>query len=88
VDRFKSDYLESEFNSAQDREAIQQFYVGLLNSHDYPVTMESSPITPPGRLTVVEGTHTFDGSRRFVIHVDLTPTSGGVHIALRITAHL
>jgi hypothetical protein len=88
VDRFKSDYLESEFDSAQDREAIQQFYVGLLNSHDYRVTMESSPITPPGRPTVVEGTHTFDGSGRFVIHVDLTPTSGGFHIALRITAHL
>ena len=88
VDRFKLDYLESEFNSAQDREAIQQFYVELLNSHDYPVTMRSSPITAPERPTVVEGTRTFDGAGRFVIRVDLTPTLGGFHVVLRITAHV
>jgi hypothetical protein len=88
VDRFKLNYLESGFNSAQAREAIQQFYVELLNSHGYPVTMESSPITPPERPTVVVGTRNFDGARGFVIRVDLTPTSGGVHVVLRITAHV
>ncbi len=87
VDRFKSDYLETQFNSTQDRAAVQRFYVELLNTHDYPVTMESSSITPPDRPAVVEGTRTFPGAGRFVIHVDLTPTSGGVHVVLRITAH-
>jgi hypothetical protein len=88
VDRFKLNYLESDFDSAQAREAIQQFYVELLNSHGYPVTMESSPITPPERPAVVVGTRNFGGARRFVIRVDLTPTSGGVHVVLRITAHV
>jgi hypothetical protein len=81
-------YLETEFNSAQDRGAIQQFYVELLNSHDYPVTMQSSPIAAPDRPTVVEGTRIFDGAKRFVIRVDLTPSSGGIHVVLRITAHV
>jgi hypothetical protein len=88
VDRFKLKYLEAEFDSGQDRAAIQQFYVELLKAHDYPVTMESSPITPRERPAVVEGTRTFDGARRFVIRVDLTPTSDGVHVVLRITAHV
>jgi hypothetical protein len=88
VDRFKSDYLETEFDSTQDRAAIQQFYVELLNSHDYPVTVASSPITPPGRPAVVEGTRTFGGARRFVIRVDLMPSASGLHVVLRITAHV
>ena len=88
VDRFKSDYLEAEFNSRQDRAAIQQFSVELLHSHDCPVTIESSPITPPERPAVVEGTRTFSGAGRFVIRVDLTPTAGGIHVVLRIRAHV
>jgi hypothetical protein len=88
VDRFKSNYLEADFHSAQDREAIQQFYVELLNSHGYPVTVESSPVTPPERPAVVVGTRNFDGARRFEIRVDLTPTSSGVHVVLRITARV
>jgi hypothetical protein len=88
VDRFKLAYLETEFDSAQEREAIQQFYVELLNSNGYPVTIESSPITPPERKAMVEGTRTFDGARRFVIRVELTPTAAGAHVVLRITAHV
>jgi hypothetical protein len=85
VDRFKLEYLVTEFDSAQEREAIQQFYAGLLNSNGYPVTIQTSPITPPERRAVVEGTHTFDGARRFVIRVELTPTAAGAHVVLRIT---
>ena len=88
VDRFKLNYLEIEFDSIQDRAAIQQFYVDLFNSHDYPVTVQSSPITPADRPAAVEATRTFSGARRFVIRVHLTPTSGGIHVLLRITAHV
>ncbi len=88
VDQFRNPYLESEFDSTGVRGAIQAFYSGLLNAHEYRVTMESSPITPPGKPALVEGTHAFDHSGRFVIRVDLSPPSaGGVHVAIRITAH-
>ena len=87
VDRFKLRYLASEFDSAQERPEIQRFYSGLLNSNGYRVTMESSPVTPPGRPAVVEGVRSFGASGRFVIHINLTPTAGIVHVALRMTAH-
>jgi hypothetical protein len=87
VDQFRNQYLESECDSTEARGAIQAFYSGLLNAHEYRVTMESSPITPPGKPAVVEGTHSFEHSGRFVIRVDLSPTASGVHVAIRITAH-
>jgi hypothetical protein len=87
VDQFRNQYLESEFDSTEARGAIQAFYSGLLNAHEYRVTMESSPITPPAQPAVVGGTHSFDHSGRFVIRVDLSPTAQGVHVAIRITAH-
>lgn len=87
VDQFRNQYLESEFDSTEARGSIQAFYSGLLSAHEYRVTVESSPITPPGRPAVVEGTHPFEHSGRFVIRVDLSPTALGVHVALRITAH-
>lgn len=87
VDQFRNQYLESECDSTDARGSIQAFYSGLLNAHEYRVTMESSPITPPGRPTLVEGTHSFEHSGRFVIRVDLSPTARGVHVAIRITAH-
>ena len=87
VDRFRNQYLESEFDAAGTREAIQAYYADLLKANDYRVTMESSPITPPGRPSVVEGTRSFDHSGRFVIRIDLTPTARDVHVTLRITAH-
>jgi hypothetical protein len=85
VDHFKLEYLETEFDSAQERDAILQFYVDLLNSNGYPV---GSPVTPSERPAWVEGTRTFDGARRFVIRVELTPKAAGVHVELRITAHI
>jgi hypothetical protein len=87
VDQFRNQYLESEFDSTEARGAIQAFYSGLLNAHEYRVNMESSPITPPGKPALVEGTHAFERSGRFVIRVDLSPTAQGVHISIRITAH-
>ncbi len=87
VDQFRNQYMESEFDSSEARGAIQAFYSGLLNAHAYRVTMESSPITPPGRPALVEGTHSFEHSGRFVIRVDLSPTALGIHVAIRITAH-
>jgi hypothetical protein len=87
VDQFKHQYLESDFDSTEARGAIQAFYSGLLNAHDYRVTMESGPITPPGHPALVEGTHSFEHSGRFVIRIDLSPTTQGVHVAIRITAH-
>jgi hypothetical protein len=88
VDQFRNQYLESEFDSTDARGAIQAFYSGLLNANEYRVTMESSPITPPGQPALVEGTHSFEHSGRFVIRVDLSPpAAGGVHVAIRITAH-
>lgn len=87
VDRFKNQYLESEFDSTESRDALQGFYSGLFHAHEYRVMLESSPITPAGRPAVVEGFHTFEHSGRFVIRVDLTPTSPGIHVAMRITAH-
>jgi hypothetical protein len=87
VDQFKNQYLESEFDSTEARGAIQAFYSGLLNAHEYRVTMESSPITPPAKPALVEGTHSFEHSGRFVIRVELSPTASGVHVAMRITAH-
>lgn len=87
VDQFKNQYLESEFDSSEARGAIQAFYSGLLNAHEYRVTMETSPITPPGKPALVEGTHSFEHSGRFVIRVDLSPTAQGIHVAMRVTAH-
>jgi hypothetical protein len=88
VDQFSNQYLESGFDSTEARGAIQAFYSGLLNAHEYRVTMESSPITPSGQPALVEGTHSFEHSGRFVIRVDLSPpTTRGIHVAIRITAH-
>jgi hypothetical protein len=88
VDQFRNQYLVSEFDSTEARGAIQAFYSGLLNAHEYRVTMESSPITPPAKPAVVEGMHSFELSGRFVIRVDLSPpTARGVHVDIRITAH-
>jgi hypothetical protein len=87
VDQFRNQYMESEFDSTEARGAIQVFYSGLLNAHEYRVGMESGPITPLGKPTLVEGTHSFEHSGRFVIRVDLSPTARGVHVAIRITAH-
>jgi hypothetical protein len=87
VDQFRNQYLESEFDSTEARGSVQAFYSGLLNANAYRVTMESSPITPPGKPALVEGTHSFEHSGRFVIRVDLSPTARGVHVVIRITAH-
>jgi len=87
MDQFRNQYLESEFDSTEARGAIQAFYSGLLNAHEYRVTLESSPITPPAQPAVVEGTHSFEHSGRFVIRVDLSARALGVHVAIRITAH-
>ena len=54
VDQFRNQYLESDLDSTEARGAIQAFYSGLLNAHEYRVTMESSPITPPGKPALVE----------------------------------
>ena len=87
MDQFRNQYLESQFDSTEARGAIQAFYSGLLNANEYRVTMESSPITPAGKPALVEGTHSFERSGRFVVRIDLTPTALGVHVAMRITAH-
>src|SRR5579863_1357950 len=50
----RNQYLESDFDSTEARGAIQAFYSGLLNAHEYRVTMESSAITPPGQPAVVD----------------------------------
>lgn len=88
VDRFKLNYLQTEFDSTSDRASLQHFYTGLLTSHDYRVTAQSSPITPPARQGIVEGAHSFSQpGPRFVIRVELNPAAAAVHVVLRITAH-
>jgi hypothetical protein len=88
VDRFKLKYLQTEFDSTWDRASLQRFYAGLLNSHDYRVTAQSSPITPLDRQAIVEGAHSFSQpGPRFAIRVELNPDVAAVHVVLRITAH-
>jgi hypothetical protein len=88
VDQFKLDYLKAAFTSSLDRAEVQHFYVDLFNSHDYPVSVQSSSITPPNQKAIVEGTHAFARpGPRFVIHAEFTPVNGQVHVDLRITAH-
>ena len=87
VDRFRNQYLESEFDSTEARGEIETFYADLLEGHEYRVTVESSPITPARQPAIVEGTHSFEHSGRFVIRVDLLPAAPGVHVVVRITAH-
>jgi len=89
VDRFRSKFLKAEFVSPQSRDAVLAFYTDLLNSHDYPVSLRSSPITPPGKKVLVDGQHFF-GERpgpRFTVHVEVTPVSAGVDVQILITAH-
>ena len=87
VDEFRNQYMEADFDSAEPRSSIQAFYSDLLTANRYKVMLESSPITPSGQPAVVEGTHSFERSGRFVIRVNLTPTARGVHVTMRITAH-
>jgi hypothetical protein len=88
VDRFKLNYLQAEFDSISDRASLQRFYSGLLNSHDYRVTAQSSQIAPLDRQAIVEGAHSFSNpGPRFVIRVEFNPASAAVHVVLRITAH-
>lgn len=88
VDRFKLDYLKAAFDSQQERAEIQQFYVSLLQSHGYRVTIESSALTPLDRPAVIEGAHNFDQpGPRFVIRAELTAADDKVHVELRMTAH-
>lgn len=88
VDVFKLSFLKAEFDSTSDRAAIQAYYADLLNSHGYPVSMQSSRITPLDRKALVEGIHLYGDTLgpRFVIRAELTPTEGAVHVELRITA--
>ncbi len=88
VDRFKLNYLQTEFDSTWDRASLQRFYSGLLSSYDYRVTAQSSPITPLDRQAIIEGAHSFSNpGPRFVIRVELKPAAAGVHVVLRITGH-
>jgi hypothetical protein len=89
VDRFKLNYMKAEFTSSLERAAIQSFYADLLNSHGYPVSMQSSPITPRDRTALVEGARYFSGppGPRFAIRVELVPAADGIHVELRITEH-
>jgi len=79
VDRFKLNYLEVEFDSTQDLAAIRQFYLDLLNAHDYPVRVPNA--------AALEGTHNFGDSGRFVVRVEPARTAAGYHVVVRITAH-
>jgi len=89
TDRFKCNYLEAGFTSADSRPALQAFYAGLLNQHGYPVSMESSSILPGDRTAILEGTR-YAGARpgpRLVIHIEFAPAADTVHVDLRMTAH-
>ena len=89
IDRFKLNYLEADFTSADTRPALQAFYTRLLSEHGYPVGLGSSPILPRDRTAVVEGVR-YIGAQpgpRFVVHIELAPAGDTVHVSLRLVAH-
>ena len=89
VDQFKLRYFKAEFTSHMDRDAILEFYAGLLNANSYPVWVRSSAITPRDKKAVVEGQHFFGEKPGpwFGIRVQLTPVGNTLQVELRITAH-
>jgi hypothetical protein len=89
IDQFKVRYIQAEFVSHMDREAILDFYDDLMTANDYKRFSRSSKITPRDRAAVVEGWHFFDANPgpRFAIRVQVIPASGGMRVQLRISAH-
>jgi len=87
VDEVKLNILKSSYATYQDRNAIQSFYADLLNSHGFPVWMQSNAAWPKDRKAWIDAADRPIGeSSRIEIHVELSSVGEAMQVDLRMTA--
>ena len=79
--------LKCSYATYQERNAIQSFYAGLLNSHGFPVNMQSGPTWPLNRNAwVVASDHAMDEGPRIEIRIEIGAVGEALQVDLRMTA--
>jgi hypothetical protein len=87
VDHVGLKILQCSFLTYTERNDIQQFYADLLNSHGFPVRMQSGPTWPGNRKAWVDASNVKLGEGPGIdVHIDVTPAAAAQRVDLRLTA--
>ncbi len=87
VDKVGLKTLHCRYFSEAERNAIQEFYAGLLNGHGFPVRMQSSASWPGNLKGWVEASdHAIGEGPRIDIRIEVGPVGERMQVDIRMTA--